>query len=260
MIRSTPSALWWPRDVRSRRRRNRSPHLSVLRRRVVLHCRSGLVRRHGRRRRSGARVARDSRQAVRAVPDARRQGMAQRARGADWRPGATRTSRSSACAASRPPPRSRPRSSVVWRGSRSSIGRGRARARRRRPRVQAITEGLILAAFSGDRYKSQDRAASAARADAGRSWSAVGAAQQRRSRRAVERGRVLGESSNLARDLCNEPANVLTPSVFADRGAAICAATPGSRSRSSTRTRSPGCTWACCSASRAAAPSRRACS
>jgi leucyl aminopeptidase len=39
--------------------------------------------------------------------------------------------------------------------------------------------------------------------------------------RAVERGRVLGESSNLARDLCNEPANILTPSVFAERGAAI---------------------------------------
>ena len=37
----------------------------------------------------------------------------------------------------------------------------------------------------------------------------------------MERGRVLGESCNLARDLCNEPANVLTPSVFAERGAAI---------------------------------------
>ena len=42
-----------------------------------------------------------------------------------------------------------------------------------------------------------------------------------RSRRAMERGRVLGESSNMARELCNEPANVLTPSVFAERGAAI---------------------------------------
>ena len=39
--------------------------------------------------------------------------------------------------------------------------------------------------------------------------------------RAVERGRILGESSNLARDLCNEPSNVLTPSVFAERAAAI---------------------------------------
>ena len=38
---------------------------------------------------------------------------------------------------------------------------------------------------------------------------------------AVERGRVLGESCNLARELCNEPANVLTPSVFAERGAEI---------------------------------------
>ena len=36
---------------------------------------------------------------------------------------------------------------------------------------------------------------------------------------AVERGRIMGESSNIARDLCNEPSNVLTPSIFAQRAA-----------------------------------------
>src|SRR5262249_23897823 len=39
--------------------------------------------------------------------------------------------------------------------------------------------------------------------------------------RAVERGRVLGECSNLARELSNEPSNALTPRGFADRAAAL---------------------------------------
>ncbi len=89
--------------------------------------------------------------------------------------------------------------------------------------AQAIAEGLILAAFNADRYKSQDR---------------VGPPPERLDvvvpaggleklppsdalEDAVERGRVLGESSNIARDLCNEPSNVLTPSVFAERAVQI---------------------------------------
>ena len=84
--------------------------------------------------------------------------------------------------------------------------------------VQVITEGLMLAAFSGDRYKSQDRGGPAP--EQMRS-SSRRRRRRRRSRRAMERGRILGESSNLARELCNEPANILTPSVFAERGAAI---------------------------------------
>jgi leucyl aminopeptidase len=85
--------------------------------------------------------------------------------------------------------------------------------------AQVITEGLTLARFSGDRYKSQDKGSAAPEqmlvvVTEGTSSAAA-------LERAVERGRVLAESSNLARDLCNEPANVLTPSVFAERGAAI---------------------------------------
>src|SRR5437899_268253 len=37
----------------------------------------------------------------------------------------------------------------------------------------------------------------------------------------VERGRVLGEATNMARALSNEPGNVLTPREFADRAAAL---------------------------------------
>jgi leucyl aminopeptidase len=85
--------------------------------------------------------------------------------------------------------------------------------------VQAITEGLILAAFSGDRYKSQNRSGPPAEQTLVVVAPSVG--RDSEIERAVERGRVMGESSNIARDLCNEPANVLTPSVFADRAAAI---------------------------------------
>ena len=82
--------------------------------------------------------------------------------------------------------------------------------------MQAITEGLMLAAFSGDRYKSQDRGGPAPE-----QMLVVASGGAAALERAVERGRILGESSNMARDLCNEPANILTPSVFAERGAAI---------------------------------------
>lgn len=84
--------------------------------------------------------------------------------------------------------------------------------------VQAAAEGLALSMFSADTYKSGERAAAplaemvilaGTRQDA----AALGAA--------AERGRILGESCNLARELSNEPSNVLTPTVFADRAAEI---------------------------------------
>jgi leucyl aminopeptidase len=40
----------------------------------------------------------------------------------------------------------------------------------------------------------------------------------------VARGRIIGESANLARALCQEPGNILTPRVFADRAAQMAAA------------------------------------
>ena len=85
--------------------------------------------------------------------------------------------------------------------------------------VQAIAEGLILAAFNNDRYKSEDR--STPGPDQMLVVAAPGLSTSQELERAVERGRVLGESSNIARDLCNEPANVLTPSVLATRAEQI---------------------------------------
>src|SRR5687767_8245179 len=86
--------------------------------------------------------------------------------------------------------------------------------------VQAIAEGLMLANFSTDRYKTAERSPGPVdealvvvpEADAG---------EVKAFERAVERGVILGERCNISRDLCNEPSNILTPSVFADRAAEI---------------------------------------
>jgi len=86
------------------------------------------------------------------------------------------------------------------------------------PSVQAIAEGLVLASFSGDIYKSGDRSGPPLE----QALIVAGQAHDAALSTAVERGRVLGESCNVARELCNEPANVLTPSVFAERGTVIC--------------------------------------
>ena len=85
------------------------------------------------------------------------------------------------------------------------------------PAVQSIAEGLVLANFTGDVYKSGERCGPPLE----QALVAAGSGQDASLQAAVDRGRVLGESCNLARELCNEPANVLTPSVFAERGADI---------------------------------------
>jgi len=87
--------------------------------------------------------------------------------------------------------------------------------------VQAATEGIVLSAFSGDRYKSGERGApplDEVLILAGE------AGQASELEDAIERGRVLGESSNIARELSNEPSNVLTPTIFADRATELCTA------------------------------------
>jgi leucyl aminopeptidase len=89
------------------------------------------------------------------------------------------------------------------------------------PSVQAATEGIILSAFSADRYKSGERGAPPLE-DV---LIVAGVAEQPSAlEAAIERGRILGESSNLARELSNEPSNVLTPHVFAERAREMCAA------------------------------------
>src|SRR4051794_9678193 len=67
--------------------------------------------------------------------------------------------------------------------------------------AQAIAEGLVLASYSGDVYKSGDRSGPPAEQTIIVDARASGASLDQ----AVERGRILAESCNIARDLCNEP-------------------------------------------------------
>ena len=82
--------------------------------------------------------------------------------------------------------------------------------------VQAAAEGLVLGCFEDRRYKS-DREDSTLRecivvADETTDGDLTAAAA---------RGRILAAAANVARELANEPSNLLTPRVFADRAAAL---------------------------------------
>ena len=89
--------------------------------------------------------------------------------------------------------------------------------------AQAVAEGLTLAEFNVGRYKTGDAPLPAP------SWTivAAGVAESRMPafEDAVRRGRLLGECSNLSRELCNEPGNSLTPREFARRSADILSGT-----------------------------------
>jgi leucyl aminopeptidase len=78
--------------------------------------------------------------------------------------------------------------------------------------VQATVEGLVLASFDGDVYKTGER-------DGGPLVSATVSVpcSSPELTAALTRGQVLGAASNAARALANEPGNVLTPRIFADR-------------------------------------------
>ncbi len=85
--------------------------------------------------------------------------------------------------------------------------------------AQAAAEGLTLAEFHGGTYKTTDPAPAPVP-----SWTVVvegGDAAVKKAADAVTRGRILGEASNLARGLSNEPGNTLTPREFAKRASAI---------------------------------------
>jgi leucyl aminopeptidase len=86
--------------------------------------------------------------------------------------------------------------------------------------AQAIAEGLTLAEFNVGLYKTDEEAAGAVPA-----WTVIVTSDARATLAsaadAVARGRILGECSNLARDLANEPGNALTPREFARRAGAI---------------------------------------
>jgi leucyl aminopeptidase len=88
--------------------------------------------------------------------------------------------------------------------------------------TQVIAEGLVLCSFDGDTYKTYKTSPR----DAGplvdvQIIAKTGAPDA--LKKAVEKGRILGECSNVAKGLANEPSNKLTPKIFAERARKSCA-------------------------------------
>jgi leucyl aminopeptidase len=85
--------------------------------------------------------------------------------------------------------------------------------------VRAVVEGLFVGDFDADVYKSdrKDQSLTAvmllARGDQGQ------------LQRAIEEGRIVGESQNFTRDLVNEPSNRMTPTMLGERAKKMAAET-----------------------------------
>ena len=84
--------------------------------------------------------------------------------------------------------------------------------------AQAVAEGLMLSEFNGGTYKTNEPPAASPTASI-----VVEGARELGDRltQAIARGCILGESSNLARALANEPGNTLTPREFAKRASEL---------------------------------------
>ena len=80
--------------------------------------------------------------------------------------------------------------------------------------AQAVTEGLLIADFESDKYKTEkknDKEIESALLAGFASAPAAG------TEAAISRGRTIALSQNFTRDLVNEPSNRLTPTMLADR-------------------------------------------
>src|SRR5690348_8354944 len=79
--------------------------------------------------------------------------------------------------------------------------------------VKAVAEGAFVGNFDPDTYKSDRKDQSVEQLTV----LAAGKQDEAGLRRALEEGRIIGESQNFTRDLVNEPSNLLTPTALADR-------------------------------------------
>ena len=80
--------------------------------------------------------------------------------------------------------------------------------------AQAVTEGLLLGNFDGDKYRTDKKNPPVESA-------ALGRVSIPRAQSGVERGRIIAESQNFTRELGNEPSNLLTPRLLAERAEAM---------------------------------------
>ena len=79
--------------------------------------------------------------------------------------------------------------------------------------AQAVTEGLLLGNFDGDKYRTDKKN--------GPLESASLLGFDASAQAGVDRGRIIAESQNFARELGNEPSNLLTPTLLAERAVAM---------------------------------------
>jgi leucyl aminopeptidase len=77
--------------------------------------------------------------------------------------------------------------------------------------VKAIVEGAFVGNFDPDTYKSDRKDQQID------SLTVVASGDQARLQRALEEGRIIGESQNFTRELVNEPSNHMTPTILAER-------------------------------------------
>jgi len=81
-------------------------------------------------------------------------------------------------------------------------------------------EGALYGNYESDIYKTRDKEMR----DIETFWVLFSRkVAQGEAREGIRRGTVVGEATNFARTLANEPSNILTPSQFADRALAIAA-------------------------------------
>ena len=80
--------------------------------------------------------------------------------------------------------------------------------------AQAIVEGLLVANLDSDKYKTDKKPGNEIVAAALTGWNEASRAD---GQRGLERGKLVGESQNFARELGNEPSNLLTPRMLANR-------------------------------------------
>jgi len=77
--------------------------------------------------------------------------------------------------------------------------------------VKAIVEGAFVGNFDPDTYKSDRKDQ---KMD---SITVIARGDQARVQKALDEGRIIGESQNFTRDLVNEPSNRMTPTILAER-------------------------------------------
>jgi leucyl aminopeptidase len=84
--------------------------------------------------------------------------------------------------------------------------------------AEAVVEGLLLASFDSDFYKTEKKNNKAMESAtlAGSEGASVEDIEE-----GMERGRIIGEAQNFTRTLVNEPSNRLTPRILAERGEAM---------------------------------------